>query len=271
MNDEYSNEKSLYKTPEEIKDIIKNALVSNKILGYLNGNILYMKSFGKDYSLDKILFIIGAVVLLGGFEAEDLFFNYWFIILPLGIGSLIIGFVLNKLLKFYLIYDIDREVFYTITSVFNNTLYMTDDINIRDFIELGVDVSDKNPGNDNQVNSNVIYFKGDIMDNPGLRTSFVALRPNGKLVNISDPVALREPHKAAVARCKMFAECFGLDCVICNKNEGLKVVNENNGFKLSKYNKEQEWAKAKKNNNISLIVVFSILIITALIVFFVIK
>ena len=271
MNEIYDENNSQYKTPEEIKEIIQKYLISNEILGYLNQDLLYMKSFGKDFSLDKIFFIIGTVVLIGSFEIEGLFINYWSIILSIGFGSFIIGLILNKLLKFYLVFDINREVFYTITNINNMTVYKTNEIRRSDIIELGVDVYDKIPGNDNQINSNIIYFKGDIMDNPGLRTSFSALLSNGKTVDISEPVALRQPHQAAVARCKMFAECFGLNCVICNKNEGLKIINENNSYKLTKFNREKDWAKAKKNNYLSLIITFSILIIVAFLVFFVIK
>ena len=269
MNNEYSNEKSLYKTPEEIKDIINQALVSNKILGYLNGNILYMKSFGKNYSLDKIFIIMGVLVLLVGIELEEIFWRYLSLFLILGIGFLAIGFILGKLLKFYLVSDIDREVFSTITRILNNTMNKTKELQRRDFIELGVDVTDKNPGNENQISSNVIYYKGSMMDNPGLRTSFSALLSNGKTVDISDPVALRQPHEAAVARCKMFAECFGLNCVICNKNEGLKILKENNTYKFSKFNRENDWEKAKRNNSLSLFITFAILITMAIIVFFV--
>ena len=264
MNDEYSNEKSQYKTPEEIKEIIQKALVSNKILGYLNGNILYMKSFGKDYSLDKIFFIIGTVILIGGFQLEEIFFQNLALILSLGLGSLSIGLILQYFLKFYLVYDLDREVFYTITNIHNTTLYKTNEIRRRELIELGVDVLDKNPGDNRQYDSNVLNFKGDIMDNPGLRSSFIGLKSNGTIVIISDPVALRQPHEAAVARCNLFAECFGMNAVICKKYEGINIVKENNQYKLTKYNKEKEWEDARNKYNkslyISLVVIIAIFI-----------
>ncbi len=271
MNEIYDENSSQYKTPEEVKEIIQKYLNSNEILGYLNNDLLYMKSFGKDFSLDKIFTIIGVIMLLVLLEIDGLAENYGFVLLPVAIFFIILGVIFAKLLKFYLVYDIYREVFYTITNINNSTVYMTDEIRRSNIIELGVDVLDKVPGNDNQINSNIIYFKGDIMDNPGLRTSFIALLSNGKTVAISEPVALRQPHEAAVARCKMFSECFGLNSVICNKNEGLKIINENNTYKLTKFNREKDWAKAKKNNYLSLIITFSILIIVAFLVFFVIK
>ena len=268
MNDEYSNEKSLYKTPEEIKDIIQAALVSNEILGYLNGNLLYMKSFGKDYSLDKIFAIIGMVVLLLGIELGDIFIENLHIFLPVGIGSLVISFILGKFLKFYLVYDIDREVFYTITSIFNNTVYKTNEINRRDIIEFGVDVTDKIPGNEDQVYSSAINFKGDILDNPGLRTSFSALLSNGKTVDISEPVALRKPHEAAVARCKLFADCFGVKSVICNKDESLEIVTDGHNKTLKKRSRLEDWEKQKQMYSKTIKISLGIIIIGTIVLIY---
>ena len=234
-----------HKSPAEIKEIIQKYLVSNEILGYLNDNLLYMKSFGKDSSLDKYFFFISFVVFLSGLEFFEYFIRYWILFLTIGIGSLVIGLVLNKLLKFYLVFDINREVFYTITIINKVTVYKTDEIRRTDIIELGVDVLDKNPADEKQLNSDVLHFKGDIMDNPGLRSSLIGLKPDGTKVFISDPMALRQPHEAAVARCKLFAECLGMNAVICNKNEGILVIKEGNQIKLSKYNREKEWADGK--------------------------
>ena len=243
---------SEHKSPAEIKEIIEKYLISNEILGYLNDNLLYMKSFGKDFSLDKIFFIIGSVVLLGGLEFFEYFIRYWILFLTIGIGSLVIGLVLNKLLKFYLVFDINREVFYTITNINNATIYKTDEIRRSDIIELGVDVLDKAPNDDKRLDRNVIHHKGDILDNPGLRTTLVGLKPDGTVVSISDPMALRQPHEAAVSRCRLFSECLGMPAVICDKNEGLLVIREDNQIKFSKYNRDKEWEEARKDYNKSL-------------------
>lgn len=248
------------KSPAEIKEIIQKYLISNEILGYLNNNLLYMKSFGKDSSLDKFFFFISIVVFLSIFEFVEYFVRYWFLFLSIGIGSLVIGFILKKLLKFYLVFDINREVFYTITIINNVTVYKTDEIRRTDIIELGVDVLDKNPGDNRQYDRNVLNFKGDIIDNPGLRSSLIGLKPDGTKVFISDPMALRQPHEAAVARCKLFAECLGMNAVICNKNEGILVIKEGNQIKLSKYNREKEWEDARNKYNKSLYIFLVVLI-----------
>lgn len=239
-------------TTYEIKEIIKKALVKNSILGYLHNNILYMQSFGKSNSLDKIFAGIGIFIILGGSRAKELEFGVGVTILVLGIGCFILSAIFKKLLKYYLVYDIDREVFYTITNIHNKTVKKTQEISRRDIIELGVNVTDKDVNNDKVIDYNVINFKGDIMDNPGLRTSFVALKNNGKIVNISDPVALRQPHEVSIERCKLFSECFGLDYVICEKNECLKTIKEGNKNKFVKYQMNKEWEKVKKNNNLVL-------------------
>ncbi len=235
-----------HKSPAEIKEIIQKYLVSNEILGYLNNNLLYMKSFGKDSSLDKYFFLISIVVFLSGLEFFEYFIRYWILFLTIGIGSLVIGLVLNKLLKFYLVFDINREVFYTITIINNVTVYKTDEIRRTDIIELGVDVLDRDPSDARRINTQVIRLKCDIMDNPGLRTTLIGLKPDGTIISISDPMALREPHEAAVARCRLFSECLGMPAVICDKNEGLVVIRDENQIKLSKYNKEKEWEEGKK-------------------------
>ena len=248
------------KSPAEIRQMITKALVENKIIGHLQNNILYMKSFGADYSLDKIFTFIGIVVILGGSQARHIEFPAGAIILTVGIGSLIIGAIFAKLLKHYLIYDIDQEVFYTITNIHNHTIKKSKEIPRSALIELGVDVTDKDPHNNNNINYAVIRNKSDLMDNPGLRTSFVGLLFNGKKINISDPVALRQPHEVAVERCKFFAECFGLKYIICKKNEALQVVNENRSYKFTKYSKDKEWEKARKDTKI--VTWFSIIIIS---------
>ena len=82
-----------HKSPAEIKEIIQKYLVSNEILGYLNDNLLYMKSFGKDSSLDKYFFFISFVVFLSGLEFFEYFIRYWFLFFSILIGFLVICFV----------------------------------------------------------------------------------------------------------------------------------------------------------------------------------
>ena len=253
------------KTPAEIIQSIKKALVNNKILGHLQNNILYMKSFGANNSLDKIFNSIGVITILIGSQMRNIEFIQGAIILSVGIGSLIIGVIFAKLLKHYLIYDIDKEVFYTITNIHNFTIKKSKEIPISAIIELGVDVTDKEPNNEQRVSYQFLRHKGDLLDNPGLRTSFVGLLYNGKKINISDPVALREPHQIAVERCKFFAECFGLNSVICNKNEALKIEKDNKSYKFTKYSKDKEWEKVKRNNNIVLWIVFLLMFVPIII------
>ena len=86
-------------TTYEIKEIIKKALVKNSILGYLHNNILYMQSFGKSNSLDKIFAGIGIFIILGGSRAKELEFGVGVTILVLGIGCFILSAIFKKLLK----------------------------------------------------------------------------------------------------------------------------------------------------------------------------
>ena len=254
------------KTHEEIKEIIKKALINNSIIGFLHNNLLYMKAFGKENSIDKVFYGIGLVTILGGTQYRELDFDQGLSILVIGIGSFIIGSILSHLVKYYLVYDIDREVFYTITNVFNKTVKKTPEINKRDIIGLGVNVVNKTTTVRGQKAEDIslFNFSKDMMDNPVLLTSFVALQPNGKIVNISDPVALRKPHEAAVARCELFSECFGVDSVICNKNETLKAFKEGNKYKLVKYSMDKHFTernKNAKNTMIALLLMFGFLII----------
>ena len=261
-----NNSFDTYKSPQEIRKIIENALVDNQILGYLHNNLLYMKSFGKNYSLDRIFAIIGFVVIFGVAEFDELFISKWVIIIPIGIGCFILSFIFSILLKFYLVYDIDREVFYTITNIFNKTVKRTEEIKRRDIVELGVDVSDKD--NDGNIANQVFNFKGNLIDNPGLKTSFVALRTDGNVVYISDPQAKKQPHLTAVARCKLFSQCFGVKSIICNKDEALQVIKEDNDLcKFIKYSKVEEWKKAKKNVSVTTWLVFVIIVICGILVF----
>ena len=260
------------KKPSEIKQLINKALITNKIFGYLHNNILYMKSFGKSNSLDKIFAGVGAAIILGGTRARELDFNEGLFIIVSGVGCLILSAVFAKLLKYYLVYDIDREVFYTVTNIFNKTVKKTKEIARRDIVELGVNTEYKQG---NRVDYKAINFKGDKMDNPGLRTSFVALLTDGKIVNISDPIALRQPHDAAVARCELFSECFGLNNTICNKTEYLKSIKgEGHNFKLQKLSNIQELEKAQTQTNrltYGLLVFFLILIIIGIAIPFLVK
>ena len=106
-----------FKSVEEIKQTIKNALIKNEILGYFNNDLLYMQLFGKNNSLDKIFTTIGILVILYGTQKKEIEFVEGIIILTVGIGSFIISAILKKYLKFYLVYDTNREVFYSITSL----------------------------------------------------------------------------------------------------------------------------------------------------------
>ena len=266
-NQQYLNNQQYPKTPEEIKEAINKALVRNEILGYLNNNLLYMQIFGKNNSLDKIFMGIGAAAILLLSQMRRINAMGAAIVLALGIGFLIIGFILKKILKYYLIYDTERESFYTITNIFNNTVKKTKEIFRDDIIELGVNVTFKDDNND-RPDYNAINFKGDLMNNPGIRSSFVALLSNGRIVNISDPDGLAKPHNLAVARCKLFSECFGVNAVICDKKEMLKVVKEGiNNFKLEKTSLIEELEKAKKKQNTVLIIVLAVCLLVPLAIF----
>ena len=257
----YNHEKS----PEEIKELIEKALVDNKILGYLHGKILYMKSFGRNTSPDKIVAGIGALILYIGFPDGDLPPNLYLIII--GGFLLALGSLVSWLVKHYLVYDIDREIFYTITNLFNITIFRSKEIHRRDIVELGVDVIDKD--NEGNVNSYVHSFNGNILDNPGLKTSFIALTPDGSVESISDPQPKRAPHEVAVARCRLFGECFGVKSVICSKTEALKIIKEeNNRPRFEKYSKLEEWKEAKKSYKNGLWVALTIIIIGVIILIY---
>ncbi len=255
------DEQTKVKSTSEIKNLINKALVKNEILGHLNKNLLYMQSFEKKNSIDKIFYGIGIIII---FVLSQYHFSenqnehpIIYILFALGIASLILGRCISGALKFYLVYDIDKEVFYSVTYLFNKIINKTNEISISDFIELGVNVTDLNDSKD-AINQKALFFKGDKMDNPGLRTFLVGLRDDGKIISITDPEGLRKPHEAAVARCKLFAECFGLNSVICDKNEYLKAVEDETGnYKLVKNKMDNKIEKANSNAK-SIIIFFTI-------------
>ncbi len=264
-DDEVSNSNDSH-TPSEIKQIIESALVNNQILGYLNNNILYMKSFGRSSTPDKIVASIGIIVFYFGLPDKNI--PPQPTLLMVGAAMFIIGGLVSLLVKHYLIYDIDREVFYTITNLWNITIFRSKEIKRSNIAMLGVDVSDS-INNNNNTRSLAMNYKGELMDNPYLYTSFFAYTNDGKVVNISDPMSKRQPHEAAVARCKLFAECFGVDSIICDKNELIKVdKDENNKDKLIKIPRKDEWEKLKKDEKKAIYIVLGVM--AAVIIFFVI-
>lgn len=252
------------KSPAEIREIIQSALQNNQILGYLKNNILYMKSFGKSYSLDKIFAIIGIVTFSIATEIVELIFSYGIIILTILVVSFSLSFVFAKFFKYYLVYDIDREVFYTITNIHNYTLFKTNEISKKNIIELGVNVSPNDF--DCKEYDNSKEFKKKLIDNPHLETSFIALYSNGKTEIISDPISGREPHETAVARCKLFSECFGVKATISQKDEYLLVKkDEFNNYKFEKLTRIPEWEKGIEEHNKTIWI--TILILISIIVF----
>jgi hypothetical protein len=264
-NQEINNQS---KTPAEIREKIQAALSTNEILGYLNNNILYMKSFGRNSTPDKIFAGIGAIIAWIGLPDEH--YRGSLTLILIGGTMLAIGSLVSWLVKHYLVYDTDREVFYTITNLFNKTIFRSKEVARKDIVELGVDVTDRNESN--QIYNEVLHPKKDqeLIDNPGLKTSFVALITNGKKINISDPIALRKPHEVAVARCQLFSDCFNVKSVICNKNEALKIgKNENNNYTFKKYSKESEWESARKTeNSVSWIILITLLICLGVVAIF---
>ena len=104
--EKYNHENS----PAEIKELIEEALVDNKILGYIHGKILYMKSFGRNTSPDKIVAGIGVLILYIGFPDSDLPANLYLIIC--GGLLLVLGSLVSLLVKHYLVYDIDSLYIY---------------------------------------------------------------------------------------------------------------------------------------------------------------
>lgn len=263
-----------FKSVEEIKQTIKNALIKNEILGYFNNDLLYMQLFGKNNSLDKIFTTIGILVILYGTQKKEIEFVEGIIILTVGIGSFIISAILKKYLKFYLVYDTNREVFYSITSLKNKIFNKSKELSRKDIVELGVDCTFKDD-NGSRAEYAAVSFKGDPKDNPGIRTSFVALLRNGSTINISDPVGLKDGRECAIARCHFFADCFGLNSVICEKDEFLKVIKDGvRKYKFSKSSLVPELEKVKKmsKNLIIFVLVFGgiiTLIIVSLILFLV--
>lgn len=251
------------KRPAEIKQLIEAALIENKILGYLHNNILYMKSFGQNYSLDKIFAFIGVFTLLILTEIDEFIFSYGLIIITISLISFTLSFIFAKLLKFYLVYDIDREVFYNITNIFNYSIFRSDELSRKNIIELGVDVTDNN--SEKRTDYNDINFKGKLIDNPYLKTSFIALNPKGIVEYISDPIAEKEAHQTAVARCKLFSQCFDVKATICNKDEYLLIIDdEKNNYRFEKKSRLPEWEKAKKEYKHSLWVALLVILLIPL-------
>ena len=267
MNEMDSSSLNTNKSPNEIKKIINDALVKNEIRGYLHNNLLYMQLFGKNNSLDKIFLGIGIAVIVLGTQINELQFMQGVIILTIGIGSFAISSILRNLLKYYLVYDTNREVFYTITNIKNKTFSKSNEIHRRDIIQLGVNTTFKDDNN-NRAAYEAVHFKGSLKDNPGIRTFFVALKSNGQIVNISDPDGSKNSEVITAARCKLFAECFGLDYLICEKGESLSVVNEGKQkFKLSKSSFAKDLEKVKNATKYLIIFVIAFFTIMLILVF----
>lgn len=228
----------------EIKQIIEDRLAKNEKLGFLHNNLFYINVFETEDPLNQTFFTFGLLSFLFYLALKENEINGSLFII-IAICLFIIGAILKIILKYYLIYDIDREVFYNITKINNLTISKSGEISINDFIELGVNQTFKDDAG-HKPKSSAMFFKGDINDNPGIRTSFVALNNDGKIINLSYPVGTKEAEANAVAACELFSECFGLNSVICDKKEYLivsKDEKQNYIFNKSSLIKDLEYCK----------------------------
>ena len=266
MNEVTANSLKSPNNRNDIKHIIESALVKNKKLGFLQNNLLHIQIFGTNESLDRVFFIFGLLGLILCFFVQiDLYING--IIALIAICFIITGFIFKKLLKFYLVYDIDRKVFYTISKINDSIISKSKEILTNDFIELGVNQTFlKNDGR--RPSDLAFFYRGNINDNPGIRTSFVALKRNGEIVNLTYPLGSKQAEARAVAACKLFSECLGLNSVICEKKDYLIVVNgQGQNYILAKASLAEELETRKSISNILVLAVFIGFVIFAFFIF----
>ncbi len=234
------------KDRNEIRHLIEDSLENNKELGFLHNNLLHIQDFGAYQSLDQIFLTLGILsFLLCGLEQIDSYTKG--IIVVIAICFFISSFIFNKLLKFYLVYDIDREVFYNITKINDSTISKSKEIFTKDIIELGVNQTFLDKGGRRITGRSAFFYKGNINDNPGIKTTFVVLKRNGEIVDLTYPMETKQAEANAVAACKLFSDCFGLNSVICEKKDYLKVVkDQNQNYIFEKASLVQEMEKRKE-------------------------
>ena len=201
-------------TPNEI--IKKELESSNKIIGYFKNNILYMKSFDSielGWTLCTIgLAFIGIAIDL---ESKDLMFKFFWIF-----GSLyIIGLLLYFLMRRLLVYDLNRKVIYSYTFLFGLTLYKSNEIPINNLLELALVNNLGQEGNSEFTNK------------------ISALTSSGQLIDIT--FSKEKQYEISMRRCKLLAQCFGIPYKVFDHPWHLKIVKENNNYKLIKLSQEE--------------------------------
>lgn len=253
------------KDNNEIKAIINKFLQNNSIKGYLYGDVLYMQSLGKGKTLFTVLLTAGFIItaILVNIRSEELLFSNFGLFALL---SMIIGGVGVSMTKSLLVYDINKNTLYTVNCIGKKELGRTKEIRLDTIKEIAVNNGYLDP---NKSPSNVLNFKGDLLDNPQLTTVLSGLTSGNKLVDMCEPAVKREPYLAAVERCKMLAECLDINCTICKKDEYVHLTKNANGETvLTKSSRMEEWKKAKRNLNLIVGFFIVILLITLGYIFF---
>ena len=224
------------KSSEEIKTKIDFALANREINGFIENDCLYINSpfvFSNIFLFIVILFFvllisISILSLYLGFDARESSWLFLFLFLIMAI--------LMKISKNYLVYDYNLGKIYYSTKLFNKTISNSYNIDVRDIVEIGINNIYEPSRNRNDIFKRV---KDDEVFELNFISYIVYLNTEGKLKNLSSAIYNKQETKNKnllinfSSFCKIIANSLEIPCKICENNQKLEVITNEESFRKS--------------------------------------
>ncbi|MBR4328716.1 MAG: hypothetical protein IKP71_02595 [Candidatus Riflebacteria bacterium] len=224
------------KSSEEIKTKIDFALANKEINGFIENDCLYINSpfvFSNIFLFIVILFFvllisISILSLYLGFDARESSWLFLFLFLIMAI--------LMKISKNYLVYDYNLGKIYYSTKLFNKTISNSYNIDVRDIVEIGINNIYEPSRNRNDIFKRV---KDDEVFELNFISYIVYLNTEGKLKNLSSAIYNKQEPKNKnllinlSSFCKIIASSLEIPCKICENNQKLEVITNEESFRKS--------------------------------------
>ena len=181
------------KSPSKIKELIIEEINNNKDFGHLKDELLYMKVA---YNNDLFVMILLLLIAIAFFPLVVMTLN-----IPIdrdtinsivafgALGCVLLEFII-LLFDNYLVYDINKEVFYNISSFFNYTVYKSKEIETKKLVKIYIYQAYTGKGSQLTDSLYADFYSYDV----GLSK----YNPSAKY------------HEIMVERAKFFANCFNV-------------------------------------------------------------
>ena len=223
------------KSYEQIKNEIQFSLDNKKLNGFIEKDYLYVECPRIYFSF--IIFLLTVPIFGIGILAFIAYLGYrlrYFYWIP--VTYLLLGSILCKLCKDYIVFDYNRGQIYFSTKLYNTTIWTGYYLDVRSIKEIGIDNEYLQQPPIIELKNKILKFFNKITDDEIIKKvskpNLVYLDSEGKKKKIFDHYYEKDFEENFKNYCEIIGSILEIPVKICNINQQLNVATENNIYYL---------------------------------------